>query len=122
MAREEKVYVCLLAAIFTPEPTAALVFDEPEQHLHPSALRRLCNLLETASQRTAVIISTHSDRLLDYLSDPAASLRVCTPSREGVDIKPLDRDALEAWRKEYSLSELRAGHYVDEDNSEVLGS
>jgi predicted ATPase len=113
-------FLCLLAAILNPEPAAALVFDEPDQHLHPSALRRLMNLLEGAAERSAVILATHSDRILDYLSDPAASLRICAASREGVSIQPLDREALDAWRKEYTLSELRAGHYMDQDNVEVL--
>lgn len=113
-------YLCLLAAIHAPERAAALAFDEPDTHLHPSALRRLVNLLESAATRSAVIVTTHSDRMLDYLSDPAASLRVCAGSREGVSIAPLDREALDAWRKEYTVSALREGRYLDQDNAGVM--
>lgn len=112
-------YLCLLAAILSPEPATAIAFDEPDAPLHPSAIRRLVHLLEEASNRTAVIVTTHSDRFLDYLSDPAGSLRVCEPTKEGVVIRPLDREALDEWRRDYSLSELRAKGYLDTTNSSV---
>ena len=112
-------YLCLLAAILSPEPATAIAFDEPDAPLHPSAIRRLVHLLEEASKRTAVIVTTHSDRFLDYLSDPAGSLRVCEPTKEGVVIRPLDREALDEWRRDYSLSELRAKGYLDTTNSSV---
>ncbi len=112
-------YLCLLTAILSPEPATAIAFDEPDAPLHPSAIRRLVHLLEEASKRTAVIVTTHSDRFLDYLSDPAGSLRVCEPTQEGVVIKPLDRAALDAWRSDYSLSELRAKGYLDTTNASL---
>lgn len=110
-------YLCLLAAVLCPEPTAVIAFDEPDAHLHPSAMRRLVYLLERVSTRTAVFIATHSDRLLDFLSDPAGSLRVCEPSRDGVAIRTLDRQALDEWREDYSLSQLRERGYLDPANA-----
>lgn len=112
-------YLCLLTAILSPEPATAIAFDEPDAPLHPSAIRRLVYLLEEASKRTAVLVTTHSDRFLDYLSDPAGSLRVCEPTGEGVVIKPLDRAALDEWRRDYSLSELRAKGYLDTTNASL---
>lgn len=109
-------YLCLLAAVLSPEPTAAIAFDEPDVHLHPSAIRRLVYLLEKASERTAVFVATHSDRFLDFLSDPAGSLRVCEPKDGGVTIQSLNREALDAWRKDYSLAELRQRGHLDSSN------
>jgi predicted ATPase len=109
-------FLCLLAAVFSPEPAAAIAFDEPDMHLHPSATRRLVYLLEKASERTAVFVATHSDRFLDYLSDPAGSLRVCEPKDGGVTVQPLNRGALDAWRKDYSLAELRQRGHLDSAN------
>jgi predicted ATPase len=106
-------YLCLLAAILSPEPAAAIAFDEPDVHLHPSAMRRLVYLLEKASERTAVFVATHSDRFLDFLSDPAGSLRVCEPKDGGVTIQSLNREALDAWREKYSLAELRTRGHLD---------
>lgn len=74
-------YLCLLAAIFAEYAPSVIAFDEPDAHLHPSALRRLVQLLERAAEHTSVLVATHSDRFLDHLSDPAASLRICEPVR-----------------------------------------
>lgn len=111
-------YLCLLAAILSPEPTPVIAFDEPDTQLHPSALRRVVHLLEEAAKRTTIIVATHSDRFLDHLSDPAASLRLCEPSEDGVTIRKVDRDALEAWRSDYTMSELRERGHLDPPNSE----
>lgn len=112
--------ICLLAAILTPAPATAIAFDEPDLHLHPSALRRAAYLLAKLSERTAVFVATHSDTFLDHLSDPAGSLRVCEPSEEGVSIRTLDREALDAWRAEYTLSELRERGHIDPANASAL--
>ncbi|MCC6558937.1 MAG: AAA family ATPase [Polyangiaceae bacterium] len=112
-------YLCLLAAILSPTWTTILALDEPDRHLHPSALRRVVSLLEQASEKMAVVVATHSDRLLDALSDPAGSIRVCTPTDQGVRIEKLDREALESWRERYSISELRARGHLDPSNTDL---
>lgn len=118
MSEGMAAYLCLLAAILTPDRATAIAFDEPDRHLHPSAVRRVVYLLEKLSEHTAVFVATHSDRFLDDLSDPAGSLRVCEPSDEGVTVRKLDRDALEAWRAAYTLSELRAQGQIDPRNAD----
>jgi len=110
-------YLCLLAALLCPEPAAAIAFDNPDAHLHPSAMRRLVYLLEKASERTAVFVATHSDRFLDFLSDPGGSLRVCEPKDGGVTVQSLNREALDEWRKDYSLAELRGRGHLDTANA-----
>ncbi|MFO0758348.1 MAG: AAA family ATPase [Byssovorax sp.] len=109
-------YLCILAAILSGEPATAIAFDEPDRHLHPSALRRVVDLLSQLSQRTAVFIATHSDRFLDYLDDPAGSLRVCEPTEDGVTIRKLGRDVLDEWRKDYTMSQLREQGQLDPGN------
>ncbi|MDC0743316.1 AAA family ATPase [Polyangium mundeleinium] len=118
MSEGMATYLCLLAAILSPEPTMALAFDEPDRHLHPSALRRIVYLLERASEHTAVFVTTHSDRFLDYLSDPAGSIRICEPTAEGVKLRMLNREALDEWREHYSLQELRAQGHLDPANAD----
>lgn len=120
MSEGMATYLCLLAAILAPDPAAALAFDEPDRHLHPSALRRIVHLLEKASERSAVFVATHSDRFLDYLSDPARSIRICEPTPEGMKLCSLDADALDEWRKLYSISTLRERGQLDPVNSEEI--
>jgi predicted ATPase len=113
-------YLCLLAALLTPAPASALGFDEPDVRLHPSALRRLVSLLESASLHSAVIVATHSDRFLNFLSDPAASLRVCAPSEKGTAITALHGDVLDEWRQLYTVSQLRERGDLDPSNHDLV--
>ncbi|MDM8552805.1 AAA family ATPase [Desulfobacterales bacterium HSG2] len=48
-----------------PEVPPLIAIEEPERNLHPSALKEMANLLEQLAERTQVIITTHSSRLLD---------------------------------------------------------
>ena len=42
-----------------------LAIEEPESHLHPSAIKKIKNILEDISSKNQVIISTHSPLLAD---------------------------------------------------------
>ncbi len=112
-------YLCLLSAILVPDLAAALAFDEPGVHIHPSAIHRLVSLLEDKSQHTTVIMTTHSDNILDYLTEPAKSLHICKPTERGTSIEQLDEEMLEVWRKQYKLSELREKGQLDPSNKEL---
>lgn len=112
------VYLCLLALIAQPGHVI-LGLDEPDAHLHPSAVRRLLAFAAANSSSTrAVLIVTHSNAILDELADPAASIRVVEATPEGARIRKLDREALAAWRKDYSLSDLRRTGLLDPANSD----
>ncbi|MEZ4364051.1 MAG: AAA family ATPase [Kofleriaceae bacterium] len=56
------------------ERDGIVAFDEPDTHFHPALIGRIISLAEEASERRTVVISTHSDRLLDALSSPADSV------------------------------------------------
>jgi predicted ATPase len=109
MSEGMRVYLALLAALHAPDEPALIAFDEPERSLHPRAMRRFVKVMESRAEKTPILMATHADRLLDYLGDPAASLRIMRfSSGSGVSIEALDGSLLDEWLKEYSLSELRA--------------
>jgi predicted ATPase len=109
MSEGMRVYLALLAALHAPDKPALLAFDEPERSLHPRAMRRLIKVIESRAEETPILVATHADRLLDHLEDPAASLRITRlSSGAGVGVEALDASLLDAWLKDYSLSELRA--------------
>lgn len=60
-----------LAEDYEPESTPILALEEPEAHLHPSAIRSLGSLLENMVGQT--IVSSHSGDLLSRV--PVTSLR-----------------------------------------------
>lgn len=111
------VYLCLLSMILHPDQEAVLALDEPDAHLHPSAVRRLLALAHEEHSKRHLLIVTHSNALLDELRDPAASVRIVEPTKEGARIRKLDAEALKAWRGEYTLSEMRRTGLLDPPNS-----
>ena len=62
-------YLCLLAILCHPNPPPLICIEEPELGLHPDVLPTLADLLKDASDRTQLIVTTHSDVLVDALTD-----------------------------------------------------
>lgn len=109
-----RVFLALSAALHAPERAALLAFDEPERSLHPRAVRRFVRRAESCAEQAPLIIATHSDRLLDYVEQPADVLRVVRFSNtEGVVAEQLERALVEDWLRDYSMSELRARDMLD---------
>jgi predicted ATPase len=111
------VFLCLLSLVLHPQQGAALALDEPDAHLHPSALRRLMALAGERYGRRCLIIVTHSNALLDELRDPVKSIRIVEATPQGARIRRLDAESLNAWRTEYTLSELRQTGLLDPSNT-----
>ncbi|HYU33664.1 MAG TPA: AAA family ATPase [Thermoanaerobaculia bacterium] len=55
----------LLLTIFQPTTPSVLLIEEPEATIHPDALGIVVDLLQLATQRSQVIVTTHSPELLD---------------------------------------------------------
>lgn len=64
----------MFVAVTELESNGTVAFDEPDLHLHPALIYRIVDLAEEISHRRTVVMTTHSDRLLDALSDPADSV------------------------------------------------
>lgn len=58
-----------LAALYSPASPGLICFEEPENYVHPRLLELTVDLLKSASERTQVIVNTHSPYLVDFL-DP----------------------------------------------------
>jgi predicted ATPase len=70
-------YLCLLAILLAPEQAPLIVLEEPELGLHPDILPSLRDLMLEASERTQLVVTTHSSQLLDALTEHAGSVLVC---------------------------------------------
>lgn len=94
-------------------PRSLLVLDEPDLHLHPGAIAQVVALLEECSARQPVVIATHSDRLLDSLSEPARATVLCDlDEQRRLRLRRPDRTQLERWLAEYrGIGHLRAEGY-----------
>lgn len=103
-------YLAFVALHRLDEGRTLLAFDEPELHLHPALLMRVLTMLEASAHAHPVVLATHSDRLLDGLSDPASQAAICALDQHGAtQIERLDADRLGRWLEDYrGLGELRA--------------
>ncbi|MFA5206543.1 MAG: AAA family ATPase [Lentisphaeria bacterium] len=99
-------YLCLLAALCDPNPPPLVCIEEPELGLHPDILPTIAKLLKEASERTQLIVTTHSEILVDCFSDTPESVVVCEKEDGGTVMKRLSTEELTAWLKTYSLGQL----------------
>lgn len=99
-------YLCLLAILCHPEPPPLICIEEPETGLHPDILPTIAELMIEASQRTQLIVTTHSDILVSALSDVPEAVLVCEKDEDGTHFKRLNKDDLKEWLEEYSLGEV----------------
>lgn len=101
-------YLCLLAILCHPKPPPLVCIEEPELGLHPDILPGLAELLREASDCCQVIVTTHSDVIVDALTDTPESVVVCEKNEGRTTLKRLDKDDLSEWLKRYQLGELWA--------------
>ena len=99
-------YLCLLTLLCHPDPPPLLCIEEPEIGLHPDVLPTVAELLVAASQRTQLVVTTHSDALVSALSETPESILVCERLKSGTDLRHLDPKQLEEWLEKYSLGDL----------------
>ncbi len=99
-------YLCLLTLLCHPSPPSVLCIEEPELGLHPDILPTIAELLIEASDKTQLIVTTHSDILVSALSDTPESVLVCERDDTGTHLRRLKKDQLEEWLDKYSLGEL----------------
>ena len=99
-------YLCLLSILLHPKPPPLVAIEEPELGLHPDLLPTLADLLVDASERTQLVVTTHSDILVDALTEKPESIVVCEKHDGQTEMRRLDRNDLEKWLKDYRLGEL----------------
>jgi predicted ATPase len=98
-------FLWLATLLQSPGLTALTLLDEPEVSLHPELLSLLAELLREASQRTQLVVATHSDRLIRFL-EPKEVL-VMDSDEDGMSaLTWSDQLDIEEWLKDYELDEL----------------
>ena len=99
-------YLCLLAVLLHPEPPPVICIEEPELGLHPDIIPEVAKLLIEASKRSQIFVTTHSDVLVDALSEVPEAVVVCEKVNGATQLRRLDKESLEPWLKEYGLGHL----------------
>jgi len=97
-------FMCLATLLLQPTMPAVILLDEPELGLHPAAIGLLAALLESAAQRTQVLVATQSVTLINQFT-PEFVWIVERENRASV-FKHLESANMSAWLENYSLGEL----------------
>lgn len=99
-------YLCLLALLCDPAPPPLLCIEEPELGLHPDILPKIADLLVEASERTQLIVTTHSEILVDAMTNRPETVVVCEKHEGQTQMKRLSADDLSIWLEKYCLGQL----------------
>ena len=98
-------FLWLTTLLQSPGLTALTLLDEPEVSLHPELLSLLADQLREASQRTQIIVATHSDTLIRFLKPE--EVVVLDSADDGMTkLTRADELDLDQWLEDYSLDEL----------------
>jgi len=99
--------VCLLATLLQPNLPPVICIEEPELGLNPGVIHVVAELLHEASQRTQIIVTTHSEILVDAIGQLSpGAIMICERDQEGTHIARPDPEKLSAWMEKYTLGEL----------------
>lgn len=99
-------YLCLLAILCHPQPPPLICIEEPELGLHPDIQSTVSRLLLEASKRSQLLVTTHSDLLVDALTNEWWSIVVCEKRDGQTVMRRLDEEKMAAWLEDYRLGEL----------------
>jgi predicted ATPase len=98
-------FLWLVSLLQSPNLSTVTMIDEPEVSLHPELLSLLADLMREASQRTQLIIATHSDRFIRFLKPEEVIVMDVDESGCTSAIRA-DQLDLDHWLNEYSLDEV----------------
>ena len=99
-------YLCLLAVLCNPNLLGVVCIEEPELGLHPDIIPEVAKLLVEASSRSQIFVTTHSDVLVDALTETPEAVIVCEKEEGATRMRRLDSEKLKPWLEEYRLGEI----------------
>lgn len=113
-------FICLATALLSPVVSPLVAIDEPEAGLHPRLLPIVADMIKTASERTQVLVTTHSPDLLNRFD--ITDVAVMTRDEDAIKTKwhcPSDRKSLVQMLKSVEAEKLGDLHRSGE--LEALG-
>jgi AAA15 family ATPase/GTPase len=100
--------LCWAVILHSPKLPSLLVIDEPELGLHPAWLSVLAQWIKQASEKTQIILTTHSPDLLDKFTDRLENVYCFYPTDANhYGLKPLSPEVLKTQLEEgWELGDL----------------
>ena len=100
-------FIALLTILCHPNPPELVCIEEPELAMHPDVMPLLADLLRSASERTQIVVTTHSPELVDQFTIDPEAVVVCERGFDGsTQLKRLSGEELKSWTDDYRLGEM----------------
>ena len=99
-------YMYLLAILLDPDPAPLTCIEGPEFGLHPDVMPIVSDILLDASERTQLVVTTHSEMLVDCMTDHPEAVLVASRDRGGTRLERLRAERIEHWLKTERLGGL----------------
>ncbi len=99
-------YLSFLVALYSPDKPSLLCFEEPELGLHPDILPTIAEILKEVSNETQIVVTTHSEIIIDALSSTPEDVIICENNDGYTTMQRLRKDDLKEWLDNYTLGEL----------------
>ena len=116
---EGMLYWLAFAILSSLSSRSVLLIEEPENGLHPGRIREVVQILRKTSERTQVIMATHSPLVINELQPEEVTI-VTRSSEHGTICTPMTRTKnFEERARIYALGELWLS-YADGDVEEEL--
>ena len=80
--------LALMTALFGEAGSNLVGVEEPENHVHPTALAAFADYLLKAKEKVQILVTTHSPLLLDFLNEPTAVFIVQRDDEQGTRVVP----------------------------------
>lgn len=80
--------LALLIVLEASPPDTVLLIEEPENALHPWALRTILKRVQDNPRQAPVLLATHSPTLIDAVEDPSALFIVENDDKKGTTVTP----------------------------------
>ena len=97
-------FISLVTALLQPNPPSTIIIDEPEIGLHPYAIALLAALLQSASTRMQVIVSTQS---VDLVNEFSIDDLVIVEREGGATVfRREEEEKLAMWLEDYAVGDL----------------
>ncbi|MBS9395294.1 MAG: AAA family ATPase [Dolichospermum sp. LBC05a] len=105
--------ICWFCLCVQPNPPSLICIDEPDQGVHPRTLPVLAALFEKASERTQILLATHSSYFLTQF-DISQIAVIRKENGEAKFIKPGNSPVLIDMLDDFGADELQQLHRSDE--------
>lgn len=117
---EGMLYWLAFAIIEYLHDVEMLLIEEPENGLHPSRIGEVMRVLRNLSQRTQIILATHSPLVINELTAEEVTIVTRSPERGTICTAMTQTKHFEARAKVYALGELWLSYADGNFESELV--